>query len=96
MHRIDPTGYAMLIDFLRVRFDAQAWGAALGAAPASVTDRKYFPIYRYPVYFDEVVEGIAPPEAAIGLVARRLSPGEPTQHAPIASKTSMPASVSCV
>jgi hypothetical protein len=81
VHRIDPTGYAMLIDFLRDRFDAQAWGAALGAAPASVTDRKYLAIYRYAVYFHEVVEGIAPPEAAIALVTRRLSPGEPTEHA---------------
>jgi hypothetical protein len=81
VHRIDPTGYAMLLDFVHERFDGAAWGAALGAAPASVTDRKYLAIYRYAVYFHEVVEGIAPPGAAIALVTRRLSPGDPTEHA---------------
>jgi hypothetical protein len=81
VHRIDPVGYAMLLDFLRDGFDAQAWAAALGCGAASVTDRKYLAIYRYAAYFHEVVEGVAPHAAAIALVTRRFSPGDPTEHA---------------
>jgi len=81
VHRIDPVGYAMLLDFLRDRFDAEAWGASLGAAPASVTDRKYLAIYRYAVYFHEVMELLAPHEARVALQSRRFSPGDPSEHA---------------
>lgn len=81
VHRIDPVGYPMLLDFLRDHFDAQAWAATLDCGAASVTDRKYLAIYRYAVYFHEVVEGMAPHEAALALATRRLSPGDPTEHA---------------
>ncbi len=81
VHGVDPVGYSMLLDFLRDRFDAQAWATALGAGAASVTDRKYMAIYRYAVYFHEVLELIAPQGAAIALSARRFAPGEPTEHA---------------
>src|SRR4051812_16245880 len=64
VRRVDPVGYAMLLDFLRDRFDASAWGASLGAAPAAITDRKYLAIYRYAVYFHEVIEVVTPHEAA--------------------------------
>ena len=81
VHRIDPVGYAMLLDFLRDGFDAQAWAVALDCGAASVTDRRYLAIYRYAAYFHEVVEGVLPHEAAIALVTRRFSPGDPTEHA---------------
>jgi hypothetical protein len=81
VHRIDSVGYAMLLDFLRDRFDAQVWASALGSAPASVTDRKYLAIYRYVVYFHEILEVISPHGAAVALASRRFSPGEPTEHA---------------
>jgi hypothetical protein len=81
VRRIDPVGYAMLLDFMRDRFDAETWGAALGAAPASVTDRKYLAIYRYAVYFHEVIELLAPHEARVALTTRRFSPGDPSEHA---------------
>src|SRR5580704_5482440 len=47
VRRVDPVGYAMLLDFLRDSFDAQAWAQALGSAAASITDRKYLAVYRY-------------------------------------------------
>ena len=81
VRRVDAVGYAMLLDFLRDRFDAQAWAAALGSAPASVTDRKYLAIYRYAVYFHEVLELIAPHEASVALAARRFAAGDPGEHA---------------
>jgi hypothetical protein len=81
VRRVDAVGYAMLLDFLRDCFDAQAWAVALGSGPASVTDRKYLAIYRYAVYFHEVLEVVAPHGAAVALSARRFSPGEPTEHA---------------
>jgi hypothetical protein len=81
VRRVDAVGYAMLLDFLRDRFDAQAWAEALGAAPASVTDRKYLAIYRYAVYFHDVLDVVAPHEASVALSARRFAPGEPTEHA---------------
>jgi hypothetical protein len=85
VRRVDPVGYAMLLDFLRDRFDAPAWSAALGKAPAVVTDRKYLAVYRYAVYFHEVLEAITPPEAAVALTARRFSPGDPTEQGALAA-----------
>jgi hypothetical protein len=85
VRRIDGTGYAMLLDFLHDRFDARAWAGALGAAAASVTDRKYLAIYRYAVYFHEVLELVAPHEAAVALSTRRFAPGEPDEHAALAA-----------
>jgi hypothetical protein len=79
VRRVDATGYAMLLDFLRDRFDAQAWGESLGAAPAAITDRKYLAIYRYAVYFHEVLDAIAPAEARAALASRRFSPGDPSE-----------------
>jgi hypothetical protein len=81
VRRIDAVGYAMLVDFLRDCFDAHTWATALGAAPASVTDRKYLAIYRYAVYFHEILELVAPHEAAVALSTRRFAPGDPTEHA---------------
>ncbi len=46
-----------------------------------MTDRKYLAIYRYAVYFHEVIELVAPHAAAVALSARRFAPGEPTEHA---------------
>jgi hypothetical protein len=85
VRRIDATGYAMLLDFLHDRFDARAWAGALGAAAASVTDRKYLAIYRYAVYFHEVLELVLPHEAAVALSTRRFAPGEPDEHAALAA-----------
>jgi len=81
VRRVDAVGYAMLLDFLRDCFDAQAWAQALGSAAASVTDRKYLAIYRYAVYFHEILEVVAPHEAAVALSSRRFAPGDPTEHA---------------
>jgi hypothetical protein len=81
VRRVDAVGFAMLVDLLHDRFDARAWGTALGAGPATVSDRKHLSVYRYGVYFHEVLEALAPHEAAQALVCRRFSPGEPTEHA---------------
>jgi hypothetical protein len=81
VHAVDPIGYAMLLDFLHDRFDAQTWATTLGWAGASVTDRKYLSLYRYVSYFHDVLDLVSPREAAIALVARRFSPGDPTEHA---------------
>lgn len=81
VHRIDAVGYAMLLDFLRDRFDAQGWCALLGCSEATVTDRKYLGIYRYTVYFHEVLENMQAYEAAVALSTRRFAPGEPAEHA---------------
>ncbi|MFT3765481.1 MAG: hypothetical protein QM820_08205 [Minicystis sp.] len=78
---VDPVGHAMFLDFLHDRFDAQAWAGKLGWAAASVTDRKYLSIYRYAVYFHDVLDQVAPREAAAALGARRFSPGDPSEHA---------------
>jgi len=85
VRRVDATGYAMLLDFLRDRFDAQAWAGALGSAPASVTDRKYLAIYRYAVYFHDLLEVVAPREASVALATRRFAPGDPGEHAALAA-----------
>ena len=85
VRRVDAVGYAMLLDFLHDRFDAQAWATTLGVAPASVTDRKYLAIYRYAVYFHEVLELISPHQAAIALAARRFAAGDPGEHAALAA-----------
>jgi hypothetical protein len=74
VRRVDPVGYAMLLDFLHDRFDARGWGRSLGASDATVTDRKYISIYRYAVYFHDVMERIAPHDAAVALSARRFAP----------------------
>lgn len=81
VRRIDPTGYAMLLDFLRDTFDAGAWAGTLGWAAASVTDRKYLSVYRYAVVFHDVLSAIGSREAVAALVARRFSAGDPTEHA---------------
>lgn len=81
VRRIDPTGYAMLLDFLRDAFDAQAWASTLGWAAASVTDRKYLSVYRYAVLFHDVLSAISSREAVAALVARRFTAGDPTEHA---------------
>lgn len=85
VRRVDAVGYAMLLDFLRDRFDASAWGNTLDVAPAAVTDRKYLSIYRYAVYFHEIIEQVAPHAAAVALTARRFTPGDPTEQAALAS-----------
>ncbi|MFO0760883.1 MAG: hypothetical protein U0359_30680 [Byssovorax sp.] len=85
VHRVDPVGYAMLLDFLHDRFDAEAWAASLSLSAASVSDRKYLGLYRYAVYFYEVLESLAPHEAAIALGARRFSPGDPGEHTALAA-----------
>ncbi|APR87596.1 hypothetical protein A7982_12945 [Minicystis rosea] len=90
VHGVDPVGYAMLLDFLHDRFDAQAWSTKLGWAAASVTDRKYLSVYRYAVYFHDVLAQVLPREAAVALVARRFSPGDPTEHAALeATRTAL-------
>jgi hypothetical protein len=81
VHGVDPIGYAMLLDFLHERFDAQTWAGALGWAAASVTDRKYLSIYRYAMYFHDILELLSPRELGVALAARRFTPGEPTEHA---------------
>jgi hypothetical protein len=81
VHRVDPVGYAMLLDFLRDRFDAEAWAGALGIPAAAVADRKHLAIYRYAVYFHDVLDVISPQAAAVALSARRFSPGSPTEEA---------------
>ena len=81
VRRIDAVGYAMLLDLLHDCFDARGWGTALGAGPATISDRKHLAVYRYGVYFHEVLEALAPHEAAQALVCRRFSSGEPTEHA---------------
>jgi hypothetical protein len=85
VRRIDAVGYAMLLDFLHDRFDPREWAGALGAAAASVTDRKYLAIYRYAVYFHEVLELVTPHEAAVALSTRRFAPGDPDEHAALAA-----------
>ncbi|MCC6552029.1 MAG: hypothetical protein IT372_03275 [Polyangiaceae bacterium] len=77
VHRVDPVSHAMLLDFLRDRFDARRWCALLECSEATVTDRKYLGIYRYAAYFHEVLESVQPQEAAMALAARRFSPGDP-------------------
>jgi len=95
VHRIDPVGYAMLLDFLRDRFDAEVWAIALGSPAASVSDRKYLAIYRYAVYFHEVLEGMVRSDAGsspptVALSTRRFSPGEPSEHAALeATRTAL-------
>ncbi len=81
LRRIDPVGVAMLLDFFHDRFDSRVWADALQCSPAAVTDRKYLAIYRYAVLLHEIIETIGPPEAAMALLARRFSPGDPTEHA---------------
>jgi hypothetical protein len=80
VHKIDPVSHAMLLDFLRDRFDPRRWCALLECSEATVTDRKYLGIYRYAAYFHEVLERITPHEAAVALSARRFSPGEPNDR----------------
>jgi hypothetical protein len=80
VHAVDAVGYSMLLDFLHDRFDAQTWAATLGWAAASVTDRKYLSVYRYAVYFHDVLGQITPREAGVALSARRFSPGDPSEH----------------
>jgi len=89
---VDAIGYAMLLDFLHDRFDAAAWSARLGWGGASVTDRKYLSVYRYAVYFHDVLELVTPREAGAALVARRFSPGDPTEHGALdATRTTLSA-----
>jgi hypothetical protein len=77
VHRLDPVGYSMLLDFLHGRFEPERWASLLGASLAQVSDRKYLTLYRYSVYYHEVIEALAPREAAVALGARRFSPGDP-------------------
>jgi hypothetical protein len=85
VRRVDPVGYAMLIDFLHDRFDASAWSGALGSGAASVTDRKFLAIYRYAVYFHDVLELVDPHPGAVALAARRFTPGDPDEQAALAA-----------
>lgn len=81
LRRIDAIGHAMLLDFLRDTFDADAWARQLGWAGASVTDRKYLSVYRYAVWFHDALGAIGSQEAKAALVARRFTAGDPTEHA---------------
>jgi hypothetical protein len=85
VRHVDAIGYAMLLDVLHDRFDADAWAGALRAAPASVTDRRYLAIYRYVAFFHEVLDLVGPPGAAAALSARRFAPGDPDEHAALAA-----------
>ena len=83
VRRIDAIGYAMLArlpprPLRRARLGRPRWASA----PASVTDRKYLAIYRYAVYFHEVLEALAPHEVAQSRSSRGASrPASPTEHA---------------
>jgi hypothetical protein len=77
VRRVDVVSYAMLVDLLRDAFDARGWARLLSSSPASVTDRKYLAMWRYLVFFHDVLRGVLPRERAVALRARRLSAGEP-------------------
>ncbi len=81
VRRVDAVGYAMLLEFVRDRFSPSTWQKLLACSEATVTDRKYLGIYRYAVYFHEVLESVEPHEAAVALSTRRFAPGEPGDRA---------------
>jgi hypothetical protein len=85
VRRVDTTGYAILLDVLRDQFEPRAWAQRLECSDATITDKKYLAIYRYLVYFCEVIEAIQPHEAAVALQARRFTPGEPNDQAALES-----------
>ena len=74
VRRIDAVGYSMVVELMRGEFEVAAWRASLGCSDATVTDKKYLAIYRYSVFFFDVLQQLEPlPRAA--LEARRFSPG---------------------
>jgi hypothetical protein len=73
---VDAVGYTMVVELMRGEFEPAAWRASLGCSDATVTDRKYLAIYRYAVFFFDVLEQLENKQRA-ALEARRFSPGDP-------------------
>jgi hypothetical protein len=73
---VDPIGYTIVVELMRGEFDPASWRASLSCSDATVTDRKYLSIYRYSVYFFDVLPQLEQRQRA-ALEARRFSPGEP-------------------
>lgn len=76
VRRVDPVGYTIVLELMRGEFEPAAWRASLGVSDATVTDRKYLSIYRYSVYFFDVLRELEPKQRA-ALGARRFTPGDP-------------------
>jgi hypothetical protein len=76
VRRIDPLGYAMVVELMRGEFEVATWRASLGCSDATVTDKKYLAIYRYSVLFFDVLQQVEPLPRAV-LEARRFSAGNP-------------------
>ncbi|MBS2015283.1 MAG: hypothetical protein JST00_20520 [Deltaproteobacteria bacterium] len=76
VRRVDAVGYAMVVEMMRGEFEPAAWRASLDVSDATVTDRKYLAIYRYSVYFFDVLRELEPKQRA-ALGARRFTPGDP-------------------
>jgi hypothetical protein len=84
VRRIDAVGYSMVVELMRGEFEVAAWRASLGCSDATVTDKKYLAIYRYSVFFFDVLQQLEPlPRAA--LEARRFSPGNPADGEALAA-----------
>lgn len=78
VRRVDVISYSMLLDLLRDAFDAKRWGSLLEVSEATVTDKKYLAVYRYLVFFHEILPEVEPREASVALRPRRLAAAEPT------------------
>lgn len=77
VRRVDAVGYTMVLELMRGEFEPAAWRVSLGVSDATVTDRKYLSIYRYSVYFFEVLRELEPKQRA-ALGARRFTAGDPS------------------
>ena len=76
VRRVDAVGYSMVVELMRGEFEPAAWRVSLACSDATVTDRKYLAIYRYSVFFFDVLPQLERRQRA-ALEARRFSPGDP-------------------
>ncbi len=81
LSRIDPAGFALLLDVVREDLDLLAWRAALSESESLLEERLALALYRYFVLRAGVLDRIEDPRARAALVARRCREGEGSELA---------------
>lgn len=79
LERIDPAGFALIIDVLRGRHDPLLWRAALGESDREIDDRVALAVYRALMLRGELLLRIEDRGARVALAARRFRAGDTSE-----------------
>lgn len=81
LSRIDPAGFALLLDVVREDLDLLAWRASLSESESLLEERLALALYRYFVLRAGVLPRIEDPRERAALAARRFREGEGSELA---------------